>query len=327
MTKAVEVHGLRKTYRVKMPYQKGFGGWFRPKHQEIVALDDITFLINGGERAAYLGPNGAGKTTTIKLLTGILTPDSGEVRVLGMEPSKQRVKLSNSYGVFFGNRRLLWFHVPVIESFKLFRDMYGLSNDRFRSNLDLLCSMLSISDLLHLPPRKMSTGQSARCELAAAIIHMPKVLFLDDPFVGIDIIVKRVMFDFFTRLNEERGTTILLSTHNLTDVEKFSKRVILLNKGRLIYDGEIAPLKQKVTPLKTITVYLETPSYECRLPDGLEEKGRTENSISFNVDSYKMDIASALTFLQKAIGYVNVSIKEPDLEDVVHMIYEGRSIV
>ncbi|WP_322907839.1 ABC transporter ATP-binding protein [Paenibacillus campi] len=245
---AIEVHQLRKTFRI----QQSRGGLkgalqdlFARQYREVAAVNDISFTIPQGEICGYIGENGAGKSTTIKMLTGILVPTSGDIRVNGYIPYAEREKFVNGIGVVFGQRSQLWWDIGVIESFQLLRKVYGVTESDFRKRLDELVERLELQELLSRPVRKLSLGQRMRCELVAALLHNPSIVFLDEPTIGLDIVVKSEIREFLKELNRTQGTTILLTTHDLQDIEALCSRVIMLDAGSIIYDGGLDELKSR----------------------------------------------------------------------------------
>jgi len=248
MQPAIKVHELRKTFKVQRN-REGLAGalrdLFRREYVEVTAVKDISFTIPQGEICGYIGENGAGKSTTIKMLAGILVPTSGTVRVAGYVPWRERERFVRNIGVVFGQRSQLWWDIGVIESFQLLRKVYRVPMADYRRRLDELVERLQLGDLLNRPVRKLSLGQRMRCELVASLLHNPSILFLDEPTIGLDIVVKTEIREFLIRLNREHGTTILLTTHDLQDIEALCSRVIMLDDGRIIYDGGLDELKTR----------------------------------------------------------------------------------
>ncbi|UVI30904.1 ABC transporter ATP-binding protein [Paenibacillus spongiae] len=245
---AIDVKDLRKQFSVQKN-REGLGGalkdLFKREYNQITAVKDISFQIPQGEICGYIGENGAGKSTTIKMLTGILVPTSGHIRVNGFIPHKEREKFVRGIGVVFGQRSQLWWDIGVIESFQLLRKVYRVPEAEFKKRLDELVERLQLSELLNRPVRKLSLGQRMRCELVASLLHNPSILFLDEPTIGLDIMVKTEIRDFLKKINKEQGTTILLTTHDLQDIEALCSRVIMLDDGRIIYDGGLDELKSR----------------------------------------------------------------------------------
>lgn len=242
----IEVQHLQKTFRVAKR-GAGFGQALKSlihrEYEEIKALDDISFSIQEGEMVGYIGPNGAGKSSTIKILSGILTPDGGECRIDGRIPWKNRIAHVKEIGVVFGQRTQLWWDVPVIDSFELLKDIYNISEDTYQANMEELTSLLNLSELLKTPARQLSLGQRMRCEIAASLLHSPKLLFLDEPTIGLDAVSKLAVRDFLRKHNETRRTTVILTTHDMQDIQALTDRVILIGRGRVLLDGTLRDIQ------------------------------------------------------------------------------------
>lgn len=243
----IQVSHLRKTFRVARRgagFSQAVKALFRREYEEIHALDDLSFTIRDGEMVGYIGPNGAGKSSTIKVLSGILTPDSGQCLVNGRIPWKDRVAHVKEIGVVFGQRTQLWWDVPVADSFELLKEIYTVPAAIYRENLEELTQLLDLGDLLRTPARQLSLGQRMRCEIAASLLHSPKILFLDEPTIGLDAVSKLAVRDFILRLNRERGTTVLLTTHDMQDIEALASRVLLIGRGKILLDGTLEDIRR-----------------------------------------------------------------------------------
>lgn len=236
-----------KSYRIAKR-NAGFGeackAFFHREYDEIHALDDVSFTIEDGEMVGYIGPNGAGKSSTIKILSGILTPDSGFCLVDGRVPWKNRIEHVSRIGVVFGQRSQLWWDVPVIDSFTLLKDIYSISDSLYQRNLEELTHLLDLGDIMRSPARQLSLGQRMRCELAASLLHSPKILFLDEPTIGLDAVSKLAVRDFIHKLNETRHTTVILTTHDMQDIEALASRIILIGKGKILLDGGLEDIQR-----------------------------------------------------------------------------------
>ena len=236
-----------KSYRIAKR-NAGFGeackALFHREYEVIHALNDVSFTIHDGEMVGYIGPNGAGKSSTIKILSGILTPDSGTVLVDGRVPYKNRIEHVREIGVVFGQRSQLWWDVPVIDSFELLRDIYSISKPQYKQNLEELTELLNLSELLRSPARQLSLGQRMRCEIAASLLHRPRILFLDEPTIGLDAVSKLAVRDFILEQNKTHGTTVILTTHDMQDIEASASRIILIGKGKILMDGTLDDIKK-----------------------------------------------------------------------------------
>lgn len=236
-----------KTYKIakrNAGFAEACKALFHREYEEIHALSDVSFTIRDGEMVGYIGPNGAGKSSTIKILSGILTPDSGTVTVDGRTPYKNRMEHVKGIGVVFGQRSQLWWDVPVIDSFELLRDIYSIPKKTYRNNLEELTELLNLSELLRSPVRQLSLGQRMRCEIAASLLHSPKILFLDEPTIGLDAVSKIAVREFIRKQNEIHKTTVILTTHDMQDIEALSKRIILIGKGKILLDGTLEDIKK-----------------------------------------------------------------------------------
>lgn len=286
------------------------------------AVDDVTFSIEPGEAVGYIGPNGAGKSTTIKMLTGILVPSRGEVEVLGVTPHRNRRQNARQIGVVFGQRSQLWWDLPVMESFELHRHMYEIPPERYRATRDLCADLLGLGDLLGRPVRQLSLGQRMRCELAMALLHEPEILFLDEPTIGLDIEAKDRIREFLRTINRERSTTIILTTHDLADIEEICPRIIVINRGQLVYDGTIQALKAKLGSQRQVTIDFADDPGEIAIPQAtlLDDQGRRK---TFAVER---SVESTLELLSSIAGRYpidDVSFAEPAIEDVIRTLYAG----
>jgi len=243
----ITMENVCKSYKVAKR-NAGFGeackALFHRKYDIIHALNDISFTINEGEMVGYIGPNGAGKSSTIKILSGILTPDSGTVLVDGRIPYKDRIEHVRQIGVVFGQRSQLWWDVPVIDSFELLKDIYSISDNVYRNNLEELTELLNLQELLRSPARQLSLGQRMRCEIAASLLHGPRILFLDEPTIGLDAVSKLAVREFIKKQNEIHNTTVILTTHDMQDIEALSKRIIMIGKGSILLDGTLEDIKK-----------------------------------------------------------------------------------
>ncbi|WP_088835294.1 ABC transporter ATP-binding protein [Paenibacillus tyrfis] len=333
MNLAIDVHRLRKEFKVQKN-REGLKGavrdLFRREYNQVAAVKDISFQIPQGEICGYIGENGAGKSTTIKMLTGILVPTSGDIRVGGFIPYKEREKFVRNIGVVFGQRSQLWWDIGVIESFQLLKKVYRVSEAEYRSRMDELVERLQLGELLNRPVRKLSLGQRMRCELAASLIHNPEILFLDEPTIGLDIMVKTEIREFLKSMNKRYGTTILLTTHDLQDIEALCSRVIMLDDGRIIYDGGLEELKERWGKGKEVILRFSEPVSLPRLQEltaGLQVDWSLDNELTAKV-WIPQQAASVSEVLSRVVGIStieDIKILETNTDDIVREIYKSGS--
>lgn len=330
---AVDVKGLTKRFKVQRNREGLAGAFkdlFRREYREVLAVNHIDLQIPKGEICGYIGENGAGKSTTIKMLTGILVPTSGEIHVNGYVPFREREQYVRSIGVVFGQRSQLWWDIGVIESFNLLKKVYRVPDEDFKGRLDELVETLEISKILHQPVRKLSLGQRMRCELAAALLHRPSIVFLDEPTIGLDIVVKTKIREFLKQMNERYGTTILLTTHDLQDIEALCTRVVMLDEGKIIYDGNLVELKEKWGKGKEV---------RFRFKQGIDMGALTQATTPIKLEWVQTNPWEAHVFIKGAqvavsdvIGRIvqsfdidDIQIIETKTDDIVREIYQSRS--
>jgi ABC-2 type transport system ATP-binding protein len=306
----IEVERLSKQFVVRR-------GRFRRERVVVNAVNDISFRVERGELLGYLGPNGAGKSTTIKMLTGILVPSSGRVSVAGLDPSKRRIELAKRIGAMFGQRVQLWWDLPLIDSFELLRHIYKVPADRYRTSLARFRDVLDLDPFLQTPVRQLSLGQRIRGELTASMLHEPELLFLDEPTIGLDVVAKQRVRDFLVEINRERGVTVLLTTHDLGDIERLCKRLLVIDQGRLIWDGQIDDLKRRYGAERLLIVDLEEAMPPLEIEGARVEK----------VDGprqwlrFRGPAAELTARVAAAARLVDLQITEPDIEEIVRRIY------
>jgi len=319
----IETRDLRKVFRsvVRRP---GVGGTLRTlfsrEYEDKVAVEGVTMSLEAGELVGYIGPNGAGKSTTIKMLTGILVPTSGLVRVAGVVPYEHRTKNARTIGVVFGQRSQLYWDLPLIESFELLRAIYGISEKRYRENLDHFTELLEMSAFLRTPVRQLSLGQRMRGDFAAAMLHDPRVVFLDEPTIGLDVVAKENIREFIARVNRERGTTFILTTHDLADVERLCRRIVLIDRGTLVYDGEIDSLRDRYGTHRTLVVTLcdPTPGFAV---DGGEVESQEGLLVRVRFDRRTVSAEGLIRRVADRYCVSDLSIEEPELESIIRRIY------
>ncbi len=326
----IHVKDLHKEFRVYRHHRGAFGAvrnLLTREYHVVHAVNGISFDIAPGEMVGYLGPNGAGKSTTLKILTGILVPTAGEVRIDGRVPWQQRQEHVRHLGAVFGQRTALWWDLPVIESLDLLRHIYRVPADRYRCNLRLCDELLELGPFLDTPVRNLSLGQRMRADLAAALLHDPPLLFLDEPTIGLDVVARERIRRFIRAINRERGVTVILTTHDLGDVEKLCQRVIMIDHGRLMFDGALETLRRRFGEGRVLVVDFETPPAELALP-GAEvirrEANRVWLRVAANGASGTGAIAALVAELFREHRVLDLSVQEPEIEAVVRRIYEGH---
>ncbi|MQA80371.1 MAG: ATP-binding cassette domain-containing protein [Streptosporangiales bacterium] len=298
-------------------------GRLRRRRDTVRAVDGISFGVDRGEIVGYIGPNGAGKSTTIKMLTGILVPSGGTVRVAGVDPSRERVRLARRIGVVFGQRTTLWWDLPLRDSFSLLRRMYKVPDDRFHANLAKYVDALELGPLLDVPVRQLSLGQRMRGDITAALLHDPEVVYLDEPTIGLDIVSKAKVREFLRELNRERGTTILLTTHDLTDIEQLCSRVMVIDHGRLVYDGSLSGLQGLGETERTLVVDLAEPAAPIEVAGA--RVVRTDGPRQWLTFPARESAAPVVADIVARYPLVDLSVEEPDIEDVIAQLYAGAA--
>ncbi|MFI9394758.1 ATP-binding cassette domain-containing protein [Streptomyces bauhiniae] len=299
-------------------------GFLKRERREVRAVDSISFTVARGEMVGYIGPNGAGKSTTIKMLTGILTPTSGRLRVAGIDPSRERTRLAARIGVVFGQRTTLWWDLPLIDSYRLAHRMYRIPDARYRENLARCVELLELGDLLDVPVRQLSLGQRMRGDIAAALLHDPEVLYLDEPTIGLDVVSKAKVRGFLKELNAELGTTVLLTTHDLTDIEQLCSRVMVIDHGRLVYDGSLTGLHAAGEGERTLVVDLERELPPVEVPSA--RVVRVEGPRQWLAFPAGQSAAPLVAHLAAAYPLVDLSVREPDIEAVIAKMYAEKAV-
>ncbi|MET9322871.1 ATP-binding cassette domain-containing protein [Streptomyces sp. NPDC003038] len=297
----------------------------RREKRQVRAVDGISFEVARGEMVGYIGPNGAGKSTTIKMLTGILTPSGGRLRVAGIDPARERMRLAHRIGVVFGQRTTLWWDLPLKDSYGLMRRMYRIPAARFKENLERCVDRLDLAELLDVPVRQLSLGQRMRGDIAAALLHDPDVLYLDEPTIGLDVVSKAKVRGFLRQLNEELGTTVLLTTHDLQDIEQLCERVMVIDHGRLMYDGALAGLHSAGSvgeSERTLVVDLERELAPISVAGARVVKvDGPRQWLAFPAGASAAPLVAAVA---AEYPLVDLSVREPDIEDVIARMYAGR---
>jgi ABC-2 type transport system ATP-binding protein len=326
----IEATGLTKKFRTAVK-EPGLAGSLKHfvtrKYQDKLAVDHIDLSVEAGESVAYLGPNGAGKSTTIKMLTGILVPTAGSLIVDGLVPHEKRQQNAMNIGVVFGQRTTLWWDIPVIESFNLARDMYEIPPERYKKNLAEFTELLGLDEFMNVPAGKVSLGQRMRADLCMALLHDPKMLYLDEPTIGLDIAVKDSIRKFIRRLVDERGTTVMLTTHDLGDIEDMCNRIVIIDKGRIIHDGGLAALKDNYARDRVLHFQLARPPESmAAIRAGLPRCEVTTDGLRLSVrfDRFERQAGEIAAAVMPHVEVIDFRIDEPEVEDLIRKVYLGQ---
>jgi ABC-2 type transport system ATP-binding protein len=289
----------------------------------VKAVDSVSFAIERGELVGYLGPNGAGKSTTIKMLTGILVPTAGSLTVNGLVPWRKRVEYTRRIGVVFGQRTNLWWDLPVIESLDLLKHIYNIPRDRYDRNLKMFTELLDLEEFLNTPVRSLSLGQRMRVDLAAALLHDPEVVFLDEPTIGLDVVAKERIRAFIREMNAQRGVTVILTTHDLGDVEKLCKRVLMIDHGQLLFDGLLSELQERFGGERELVVDFAEDYSDISI-EGAHVISRAGKQVTYRFPRGPLSASELIRRLASRYRIVDLTVREPDIEDTVRRIYEER---
>ncbi|MBC5829823.1 MAG: ATP-binding cassette domain-containing protein [Candidatus Eremiobacteraeota bacterium] len=319
----IQTRDLRKVFR-SVKRSAGAGGALRTlfsrEYVEKIAVQGVNISLEPGELVGYIGPNGAGKSTTIKMLTGILVPTSGSICVDGLVPYQSRKENARNIGVVFGQRSQLYWDLPLRESFELLRAIYQVPRPRYQANLNAFIEILEMQEFLMTPVRQLSLGQRMRGDFAAALLHDPKIVYLDEPTIGLDVVAKESIRTFVRTINEERGTTIVLTTHDLADVERLCRRIVLIDKGTVIYDGEIEKIKEQYGTHRTLVVTLCEPYPDFHV-ERAEIVARNATVVRLRFDRKHVRADDLIRRVTEAYCVTDVSIEEPELESIIRRIY------
>ncbi|MFZ0738098.1 MAG: ATP-binding cassette domain-containing protein [Candidatus Acidiferrales bacterium] len=328
----IEVRELSKYFRTFHRREGIWGGLqnlFVREYKTVAAVDRVSFTIERGEMVGYIGPNGAGKSTSIKMLTGILVPTSGEAVVNGFVPYRQRRQYVKTIGVVFGQRTQLWWDIAVIESFKLLRRIYDVSQRDFDARMEMFNTILGIKDYLFTPVRKLSLGERMRCDLAAALLHNPPLLFLDEPTIGLDVVAKHHIREFLRAINREFQTTVLLTTHDLDDIEELCRRILIIDHGTVLFDGQLSVLKDRLLRTKQIKFVLKQPSDAARLNSFADEDVTLDavDELTYRIrfDRTKVSTADLIRQILAVVDVRDLLIEDESIEEVIKRIYAGEA--
>ena len=329
----IYVENLRKEFKktIKEPGIKGsIKSFFKPQKEIVTAVNDISFEVNEGEILGFIGPNGAGKSTVIKMLTGILTPTSGSCSINGKIPQKDRKKYVKEIGVVFGQRTQLWWDLPLAETYTVLKEIYEVEDSKFKKRMDFLNEVLELEDFIKSPVRTLSLGQRMRADIAASLLHSPKVLFLDEPTIGLDVVVKDNIRKAIAKINAEENTTVVLTTHDLADIETLSKRIVMIDKGNKVFDGKITDLKEKYGQMRELAFVSESENalgilnyaekFGLQGDDLLAESDGANCKIRFN--SELVPVGDMLSYTLSKINVKDINVKDADIEEIIRRLYK-----
>ncbi|WP_426446489.1 ABC transporter ATP-binding protein [Paenibacillus sp. S-38] len=304
---------------------QAFKALFAREYKVVEALQDISFEIREGEIVGYIGPNGAGKSTTIKVMSGILVPDRGTCSIMGYTPWKSRVDYVRGIGVVFGQRSQLWWDVPVIDSFEMLRDIYSIPAGAYRANLEMLTDTLGLSDILQVPVRQLSLGQRMRCEIAASLLHDPKILFLDEPTIGLDAASKIAVRQFIKTINREKGVTVILTTHDMSDIEALADRILMIGRGKLLYDGTLEELRGRFGTQRTLTADYRAHPKPVEIPGTIRLSWTPERAV-YSMDTEHVRIDRVISRLSEEVELLDVSVETKPVDELILRLYEEHQV-
>lgn len=323
----IYVNNISKQFKVAQRpsgLKNAIRSFFKRDYKIIDAIKNVSFKINKGEIVGYIGPNGAGKSTTIKILSGILVPDSGICKVKGFVPYNERDKYVKHIGVVFGQRSQLWWDIPAEDTFDLLKDVYDIPNDKFNKTKQELIEKLNLKDFINVPVRQLSLGQRMRLEIAASLLHSPEILFLDEPTIGLDAVSKTIVRDFIKKLNKEKKITVILTTHDMSDIEALAKRIILIGKGTVLYDGSLRALKNKYDNNKYVKI---TTKDKINIKNkGIIEKEKTTDGYKFTIDSKIINISDFLNLISKKALIDDVEIDNENIDNIIVKLYKEYNV-
>ena len=322
----IQVENLQKTFRQRKG-REGLKGaiqdLFKREYRIVHAVNSISFSVDEGEIVGYIGPNGAGKSTTIKMLVGILVPTGGNVTVNGLIPFKNREKNAKRIGVVFGQRTQLWWDIPVSETLSLMRYIYKVPEEQYQENLKIFGDILGLDEFINAPVRQLSLGQRMRADICCALLHNPDILYLDEPTIGLDVVVKERIREFVMEINRQRGTTVILATHDMSDIERLSSRVMVINYGDIVYDGDLNSLRRKYGTEETVTADIlgDITSTGSLYELGVSDINYEENKITIKYDTEKINSSAVVGWLMDRAETRDISVEGTQIEDVIRRMY------
>ncbi|MCM2326079.1 MAG: ATP-binding cassette domain-containing protein [Candidatus Woesearchaeota archaeon] len=319
----IEVKDLKKhfrTFKKEQGLKASIKSLFHREFVDVKALDGISLDVKQGEIRGFIGPNGAGKSTTIKILSGVLYPTSGYVSVNGFEPWKQREKYVKNIGVVFGQKQQLWLDLPSVDTFHLNKEIYDIPQELFTKNLDYFVKLFDLEDIIRRPARQLSLGEKMKCELIAALLHDPKIVFLDEPTIGLDVLSKEKIRQFIKKVNKDKGITFLLTTHDLDDIENLCQKITIINQGKIIYDDTLQKIKAEIDT-KILDVKFSKALKEYKVPEGIKILNKGDMEIKIEVDKKKHKVDEVIGYILKHYAINDINVSNPEIEDIIKKIY------
>lgn len=324
----INVKNLCKSYKVtkrNSGFRSAMKSFFKREYDTINAVTDVSFTVKKGEIVGYIGPNGAGKSTTIKMLSGILRPDSGEIVINGMNPADDRIRYVKEIGVVFGQKSQLWWDIPAADSFDLLKEIYKVPDFEYVKTRDELVELLELEDIIKMPVRQLSLGQRMKCELVASLLHNPKILFLDEPTIGLDAVSKVVVRNFIKKINKEKKVTVILTTHDMADIESLADRVIVIGNGKKLYDGNIIDIKKRYSNEKIVEIIYdklrEIPNIK-----NVEILSNENNVIKIKIDSRKISVSEIAKKYAGVCEIKDINVINKNIDDIIYKLYEEFKI-
>lgn len=321
----IQVKDLSKEYKIvrrDSGIKNAFRSFIKREYRIVRAVDKVSFSIKKGEIVGYIGPNGAGKSTTIKMLSGILKPDEGIINIMGMDPTVDRIKYVKEIGVVFGQKSQLWWDIPAEDSFDLLKDIYKIPDDEYEKNKQELVKILHLEEIIKSPVRQLSLGERMKCELVASLLHSPKILFLDEPTIGLDAISKVIVRDFIKKINKLRKITVILTTHDMADIESLTDRLIMIGHGKKLYDGSVKDIKKKYSNEKIVEVIYEGILKDKIVNDKIDILEESQGLIRMKIDTRKIMVSDIVRKYSEVCEIKDINVIETGIDDIIYKLYK-----
>ena len=325
----IQVKDLSKEYKIvrrDSGIKNAFKSFIKREYRIVRAVDKVSFSIKKGEIVGYIGPNGAGKSTTIKMLSGILKPDEGIINIMGMDPTVDRIKYVKEIGVVFGQKSQLWWDIPAEDSFDLLKDIYKIPDDEYEKNKQELVKILHLEEIIKSPVRQLSLGERMKCELVASLLHSPKILFLDEPTIGLDAISKVIVRDFIKKINKLKKITVILTTHDMADIESLTDRLIMIGHGKKLYDGSVKDIKKKYSNEKIVEVIYEGILKDKIVNDKIDILEESQGLIRMKIDSRKIMVSDIVRKYSEVCEIKDINVIETGIDDIIYKLYKEYQV-